>query len=139
MTMTLLALNWLWRRVWLLIEDPQPLCSPATISRATVILLLLACLLRSAPDTVLLLQWPELSPTARLAVAETDRFLDGVALIPFAIAWLIDYLSLGVVQLQLKRQPPPDADLWPRRENLLGPAKIAAGSFAIAFAVVFLQ
>jgi hypothetical protein len=139
MTMVLLAMNWLWRRIWLMVEDPQPLCSPATVSRVVVILLLMTALIRGIPATVLLLKWPELGAAARLDLSQVERFLDGVALIPFGLAWVIDYLAGGVVQFQLKRRPPPGADLWPRREDLLGPVKIAAGSLAIAFAVVFLQ
>jgi hypothetical protein len=139
MTMSLLTMNWLWRILWRMREDPHPLRSPVTVWRIDTALLLTSALLLGVPDTVLLLRWPEISLPARLALSELDRLLDGVALIPFAAAWFIDYLSRPVIHFQLTRLPPPDADLWPSRQTLLGPAKIAAGSFAVAFAVVYLQ
>jgi hypothetical protein len=139
MMMVLLAANWLWRIVWCFFEDPQPLRSPVTVFRAILALLLVTALLRGGPDAILLLRWPEISPADRLVVAETDRFLDGIALIPFFAAWLIEYLTAGVLQFQLKRLPPPSSDLWPTADSLKRPVQIAIGSFAVAFAVVFLQ
>lgn len=139
LTMTLLAANWLWRVCWCMAEDPHPLKTPVTLSRIVIACLMTAALLRGTPDAILLLRWPELSAHARLAISETDRFLDGVALIPFTAAWFLDYFVGGVVQFKLKQLPPPPVELWPQMENLKRPVKIAAGSLVIAFAVVFLQ
>lgn len=137
---TLISLSWLWRLVWCMAkEDRQPLRSPVTVVRFVVVCLLVAALMRGTPDAILLIQWPELNPTQRLSIAGVDRYMDGMAFVPFGLAFLIDSLAGDVVQHQLKRQPPPPADLWPTRESLKGPVKIAAGCMAIAFAVVFLQ
>jgi hypothetical protein len=139
LTVVFLALNWLWRILWCLFEDRRALCAPVTLYRMIIALLLMKALLRAIPSAILLMRWPEMSLESRLFVAQAERFLDGAALIPFGIAWLIDYTTGGVLQYQLKRLPPPPTDIWPRLDALKRPAMIAAGSIAIAFAVVFLQ
>lgn len=157
LTLVLLAANWLWRVVTSMLEDPQPLWSAVTIERMVRGLLMLCTVMRVTPKVVLLLQWPEITPAARLVIAQADKGFDSIAIIPFFAAWLIDYLSSGPISRQLKALPEVNAlpggavrmteprpkmvkaDFRISYRDLIQPAKIAAGSFVIALAVVYLQ
>lgn len=139
MMVTLLGLEWLWRVSWSFAERPAPLRSPVTAARIIVLLLLIAGLMRGAPDAVLLMQWPELTQGARYTIARVDSLADGAAIIPFSGAWLVDYLAGGVIHYQLRRQPPAPSHLWPTWSSVKRPLKIGVGVGIIAVAITFFQ
>jgi hypothetical protein len=138
MWVALLALEWAWRISWALWERPMPLKHPVTAARCVILFLLITSLKRGAPDAILYMRWPEMSPHARAAWAQINVSFDGWAFIPFSIAWLLDRLSIPVIIHQLRREPLP-TDLWPTWSTLRQPALIGLGVAIIAFAITFLQ
>jgi len=134
----LLALEWIWRTIWAIIERSAPLRSPATATRIVIVFLLAAALVRTGPRLWLFMRWPALSPAERAdlyAMAAQSEIL-GVVL--FSLAWLLALLGEPMIRYQLEKQPLP-LHLWPTWEQMKRPLKIGVGVFAIAFALTYLR
>ena len=134
----LLALEWGWRLSWNMVEQKAKLTEPATAQRAMVLLLMIAVVLRLAPDLVLFAAWPDLSPDWRAFIAVADKRLDPAASFVFSLAWVASYLGAPMIVYQLRREPLP-VHLIPTWAQAKRPLKIGAGAFAMAFALAFLR
>jgi hypothetical protein len=134
----LLALEWLWRIVWCFFERPAPFKSPLNVLRMILALLLAGAVVRSGPDLLLLMAWPDISPAARLDLVVFDNRMDATAFIFLSGAWLIARLGDPMLTYQLEKRPLP-VHLWPTWQQMKRPLKIGAGVAVIAFALTFLQ
>jgi hypothetical protein len=133
---TLLALEWLWRTAWGLIEDRQAIKHPVTAVRVGTIFLLVSVLMRIGPDVVLFASWPDLSPAWRYWISVFDKQLETVSFFPFSLAWLCSHLGGPMVLYQLRRDPIP-LNLWPTWQQFKRPLKIGGGVTALAFVLVY--
>lgn len=138
MAVALLVLEWLWRLAWSMYEQPARFRTPLNISRVILILLLFSMTCRGAGDLVFNMRYADLSPAARHWLADVDSELDGFALVPFIMAWLLDRLAGGMITFQLARLPLP-MHLWPSWRQMKRPVQIGVGVFVMAFALTFLR
>lgn len=134
----LLALEWLWRLAWSVVERPAPFKSPTSVLRLIFALLLTGALVRTGPDLWLLMRWPSVTPEHRLALAEFDNRMDAGAFIFLSAAWLFARLGDSMLTYQLEKSPLP-VHLWPTWRQMVRPLKIGAGVLVIAFALTFLR
>lgn len=132
----ILTLEWIWRLSWAIHEKPYDLRHPATAMRAVLMLLLLGAIMRSGPDTWLLVRWSDISPLERLSLLIFDGYMDSVSFLPFSLAWLVAWLASPMVNYQLDRKPTP-LHLWPTRDQIRRPLKIGVGVLVISFALTF--
>lgn len=134
----LLALEWLWRLGWSIVERPVPIRHPAAALRFVLVMLLLGAIIRSGPDLFHLMQWPRLNAAEREFWLSVDYRADSVAFVPFSLSWLVAFLGGPMIIYQLEKGPVP-IHLLPTRQQLKRPAKIGAAVFAIAFALTYLR
>lgn len=138
MGMALLVMEWAWRLAWSLYERPAPLKSPVTSSRLIVLALLFSVSMRGLPDVIYNMRWADLSPAGRHAMLSIDETMDGLALVPFLAAYVLDRMASGMMTFQLQRDPIP-LHLWPTWAQLRRPVKMGMGVFVLAFALTFLR
>lgn len=138
MLVNLLALEWMWRLVWSLIERPAAVREPASSARMIHLLLIVSILARAGPFLVFLMAWPDIGPAARQNLAITEKALASLSFIPFSIAWIGSYLSGPMITYQLMREPLP-VHLWPTWHQAQRPLKIGVGVAVIAFALTYLR
>lgn len=138
MIVFLLSAEWLWRTAWAFREKPKELKHPITISRCIMFCLLGGILMRVTGDVVLTTAWPELTPYQRLAVAQTDRLMDGLSAFPMAMAWMWGVLGGAMIDWQLARVPIP-INLWPSWRTMARPLGIGFLVIFIAFSVTYLR
>lgn len=130
------AYAWLWRTLWALVERHRPLTSPWTFARLITCGLLIAVLIDTVPDLWLLVTWTHLATDQRALLSRVDRFLDGFAIVPFAVAWLLNFAGSHNVAAQLRRAPPLKPR-WPGRRDVARLALILACVLAISAALTF--
>lgn len=134
----MLALEWTWRLIWSIFERPAPVKHPVTVFRIILLALLVGSIVRIAPDTWLLMRWPNLEPHERASIQLWDARLDAGAFIFMSLAWLTARLGDPFITFQLEKQPVP-VHLWPTWRDLRRPMKIGVAVFAIAFALTYLR
>ena len=132
----LLALEWLWRTAWSLVERWRPLASPWTFLRLITCALLIAVLVACVPDLWLLVRWEYLTPSERHLLAAIDRFLDGLVPLPFVAAWLMNFAGGRGIAAKLRLEPLPEWRL-PGRRDVARLALILACVLAISAALTF--
>lgn len=134
----LLMLEWGWRVCWALVDDRRRLLDPLTVERVVKLLLIIGILMGVGGDVFLLMLWPEVLPHTRAFLANLDRFLDGLCVVPFVLSWFISLFSQAMMNWQLVRLPIP-VNLWPNWESLRRPAVIGALVMGISLAVTLLR
>lgn len=134
--LNLLALEWLWRLLWSFREDRLPFRHPVTTFRLVLVFLVSGAIIRSGPDLVLLMAWPEISPDARRFIADTDNLMDSVAFLPFGLAWVFAHIGGPMILYQLQNKPIP-LHLWPTLRQMQRPLKIGLGAAALAALLTF--
>jgi hypothetical protein len=138
MLTVLLALEWLWRIGWALVERPRPLKHPSTVLRMVFVFLLVGLLFRIGPDAWLLMRWAQTTPAGRLQLEHFDSMLDTTSFVWMSLAWLAARLGDPFVQFQLEKRPIP-VHLWPTAQQLRRPLYIGLGVFLIACALTFMR
>ncbi len=134
----LFALEWGWRIIWQMCERPVAFRTPLTVIRLIILCLLVGALFSRAPDAIILMSWADIEPSSRERLQNIDAALDALGLIPFGLAWMLGYIGWPLMTYQLTREPLP-VHLWPTRQQMVRPAKIGAGVFALAFALAYLR
>lgn len=138
LSINLLALEWIWRLCWNMVENRLPLRHPGTAVRCILVGLLVGAVIRSGPDVICLTTWHDLTPSQRAGVLHFDAWMDAVAFIPFTVSWLITYVGGPMIVYQLKREPIP-LHLWPTRDQAVRPLKIGVGVLIVAVAITFFR
>lgn len=132
----LLSLEWMWRLAWSIHERPLTIRHPGTTLRIVLFLLVFGGIVRSGPDLVWLVRWPDISVGERDFLLRIDAYMDTISFIPFSLAWLFAFLGGPMIVYQLSRHPLP-LHLWPTFDQLKRPLKIGAGVAVICFALTF--
>lgn len=135
---TLLCLQWLYRIIDEMRDDPAPLRHPLTAVRAVKILFILAALSCAIPRMVLLMAWELMSPWWRehLALGSWLFYVVWAALL--ATAWWIDRVSAPVQRWQLRRVPAPGvvvSDTGVKTRGII----ILSLIFVVAFATTYVR
>lgn len=136
LTINLLALEWLWRLTWGIVEDRCPLKHPTTVLRVVLIGLVAGAVIRSGPDLLWLMFWNDTTDVQRQWLLQLDSLMDSVAFIPWVISWLMAYLGMPMLQYQLKIHPLP-IHLWPTPRQIMRPLKIFFGVLFITLVITY--
>ena len=82
--------------------------SPVTLARIIASCLYVTLFITTFPDVVVLMLWNEVSQGTMEALWATDRFFDGLALVPFTVAVLLSVRAEDrLTDLLVSRGPPP--------------------------------
>jgi hypothetical protein len=138
LTINLMALEWLWRLGWQMVERRFPYQHPSSVARVILMSLLVSIVLRAGPDILSLMLWGDMSPAERLTLLKMDGYLDTVSFVPFGVAWVTAFLGGPILMYQLERHPRP-LHLWPTWRQVRRPMKIGLAVLAISVATTLFR
>jgi hypothetical protein len=138
LTINLMALEWIWRLLWQMVEKRFPFQHPSTAARTILLSLLVSIVMRAGPDLLSLMLWGDMSPTQRNNLFQIDSYMDTVSFIPFGIAWITAFLGGPLIMYQMERHPLP-LHLWPTWRQMRRPLKIGVAVLAISIATTMFR